>query len=720
MALLHYIDNEVPSFAEWDAVITTGGSSILRTAAASFPERGNIGLRTTTTVGNVAYVQKDDFCDTPAPGEAIVTGFWFNLQATPADYTQIMSHMIGTCDTLLFCFSTPSLKIRARDDAGTKHYVGNHTIVTGRWYYITVLVRRATTNIAADGQAILYVDGVEVAAKTDIDNYDRMNSVGDYFRAGCVANPRDDFIGDFDEFKIATTLPGVEPCRPTPATDYVEAANTLVLYREASADSREFADYCVSQLGIPLANLVPLPNASGNETLADYATFQAEIETDLAAWLAVNPVADANKICFMVGYNLPGYFYDGGIKVSTTSRLMRYGTAFSNGTTNPLYLGTTGPDGQAVPPVRLTKTALDAAGITLSTRIDAPSLATAKSLLDAGLAVSVLDTLTDIDVFYSSDTDYIASLLCQKLRLITSSNLTYIDNAAVFYGTGSGSLLDTGSRATFVGTGWSSADSLRELSNSVYSALRYHGWASAIGWGSSPDTFDADSFFEMLRIGGTFAEAAAIAIGRLDYSAVMAGLPWMTVSFPKQGHNIYKGTGGVESVDFSAPVACLRHDQDQATLKTTLAAGQRHLYAARAVSTTGIEEKNTIITTFIEVDEQGETLSPPLSRPFELSATAQTDGSLLVSFSHEVNDGESEPTSFELLSDFGTGEINLNSPVGILPDLSTEQREFEMPAVSATLPAMFAARSMRDEQTSPLSETVFVQSWPSPQPPTLF
>ena len=37
MSLLHYIDNEVPAFGEWDSVVTTGASTIVRSTDAAFP-----------------------------------------------------------------------------------------------------------------------------------------------------------------------------------------------------------------------------------------------------------------------------------------------------------------------------------------------------------------------------------------------------------------------------------------------------------------------------------------------------------------------------------------------------------------------------------------------------------------------------------------------------------------------------------------------------------
>ena len=210
-----------------------------------------------------------------------------------------------------------------------------------------------------------------------------------------------------------------------------------------------------------------------------------------------------------------------------------------------------------------------------------------------------------------------------------------------------------------------------------------------------------------------------MSVAKVDYTAVAAGEPLMTASFQRNGHNVYKGIGGVESIDWSTQVACTRHDQNQVAFQATLAPGQRHVYAARAVSTAGVEERNTHVTAYLEVDEQGSILPSPLSSPIELTTTVQIDASMLASFSHEVGDGESEPTSFELLSDFGTGEIDLQNPVDTLSDIAPGQKDFEFLVTSPILPALFTVRSRRDEQASPLCEVVSVHPRPSPQPPTL-
>ncbi len=715
MSLLHYIDNEVPDFGEWDAKVEAGSSTILRSALASFPERGSYGLRTTLVGTSVAYVRKIFSSPCPiAAGGDMYLGFWHRCINPPASgAAPIMSlySSLGGYTTMLYWTST-QLRVYVKMDSGAST-TANWTAGAGRWYYVVLRLHRAATAVSADGYAALYVNGVQVAKTSLVDNYDYAIDTARLY-CGSQWDIKDGFTYDNDEIKLGDTLADVEPYRPAPATEYVEAARTLVLYRQASADSVAFADYCVTQLGIPRANLVPLPNATGDETLANYAAFQTQVENDLAAWLAANPTADADKMCFIIGYGVPGYFTDGAIKVSATSRLMSYGIAYtSGGKANPL--SSTG-----VPPVRITKTILDAAAAMLAVRIDCATLSSAQNILAAGLTVSALDRLADTDVLYSSDADYLDSLGCQKLRLLTSGNLTILTNAAFFYGSSAGSLFASGSRAAYAGTGWGSADSLRELTNQLYQALRYYGWAAGVGWAYQPDEFDAESFFEMLRIGGTFAEAAAVAIASVDYTAVVAGEPFMTVSFPKHGHNIYKGIGGVESIDWSSPVACLRQDQTLAILKTTLTAGRRHIYAARAVSEAGIEENGILATTFIEIDGQGTMLPPPLSAPFELTAAMQSDGSLLVSFSHETGGGENEPESFELLSDFGTGEIDTENPAATLSDISSGQSDFEILVVTPTLPAMFAVRGICDGQAGPLSEIIFVQAPPSPQPPTLF
>ncbi len=698
--LLHHIDNEVPAFGEWDSVVEAGASTIIQSAAAAFPDRGAVGLRVTIVGANNAYVQKT-ISHSLDPGGWICFGCWINVAVAKTLYLWAIKATDSTWDGRLEIESFGKLRIRMRDDGGvvrsSSWTIWPRDINDGLWHYLVIGFKRATSNVASDGEAVFYCNGHEWGTITGVDNYDRWASV-DYAQLGASVGADDGFVCDFDEIKIADAYP--EPFSPTPLTDYPEARRTVVLYREASADSREFADYCVSELEIPLANLCPLPNATANESLADYATFQTEVETDLAAWLALNPTVAANCSCFLLGHGVPGYFTSGGVKHSAISRLMNYGTAFSSQTANPLYNPAT--------VARLTKTALG--GKYLCTRIDADTLANAKTIIDRSLTVAALSAIPAADKLYSDETTYKASLACQHLRIITAALDVFDDDAFVWGDTGSPSFNPPqGTQAVFVDDSADSASSLRTGSDPCFYALtsKYGEYAAALGNSETADTFDAESFFEMLRIGGSLAEAFTVAIAHLDYTAVGIGSPLMTVAFQLSGYNVYRGLGGIEGIDWDNPIAYLMPGADSITFAQDLLPEQRYVYAVRAVSSAGVRERNTHVIAYVEPDEQGSLLPAPLARPTDPTVEVQ-QSSLLIGFTYLAPIGFAQADGFDVLSDNSTGQLDFDNPVATVERSRNDRFDFEVSITRPDAPVLLAVRARLGEQVGPVSEIVFV------------
>jgi uncharacterized protein (TIGR03790 family) len=161
------------------------------------------------------------------------------------------------------------------------------------------------------------------------------------------------------------------------------ASNLLVVYRDGDADSLAFAEHYRDARGVPPDRLLGVP-CSDAETLADYATFQAQVETPLADWLATND-PDREITIILLGYGVPGGFRDAGMIYSAASRLVRLGNARSPATMNPLYDELA--DGLSAD-ARLDRAALDAAGIGyLVHRIDADTPAHANAIVDAAVAL---------------------------------------------------------------------------------------------------------------------------------------------------------------------------------------------------------------------------------------------------------------------------------------------------------------------------------------------
>jgi len=708
MAVLHHIDNEVAGPAEWNAIVETGAATIIQTPDAAFPGRGRLGLRATViTAGHLAYAQKT-VNHTLAAGASVYVGVWIKVQSL---YPSGRILELGSAAwTATLYFTAGVLRLYIANDAGISSY---DTLVwpgAGEWFYAVVKLTRASSNVASDGSVEAWINGAAAGSVTGIDNYDRAPNV-QYMRAGLIAYTNFAPVIDFDEIKIGTSYP--EPYVPTPETDYLEPARLCVLYRTASSDSRDFADYCAERLGVPLANLIPLPNATADETLADYATFQAEVENDIAAYFTLNPTVASNCCGFLIGYGVPGYFTVGGVSHSATSRLNRYGTAFSSQTDNPFYQRQT----------RITATELGAEGLYLATRIDAPSLDDAKDLLDKAISVNSLEALPETDVLNTDDEDFSRQDHYQEPLLVRSTDMEILQNSGFFFGSDTNlqTIYSSGSRVSFVETSSDCASSLRSTSTWLTQSLFNAGFASALGSADEPfDAFDIGSFFGTLLSGGTIAEAFFASTSRLDSTNVSVGSPLLEVNrFPKRGHKLYIGMGGLESIDWQNPIAYARQDAATLTLPVSLQPELPYALVARAVSALGVEERNTHVLTYVEINGDGDLQPTPLAALQDVTVEVESQQSIILGFSWSVPAGWSNATEFEVFSDNGTGELDLQNPVATVTDIDTRQSDYEVHLTPQTLPAKFAVRARCDSEIGPLSQTVTASLQPSPTAPAL-
>jgi len=715
MALLHYTDNEVPAFAEWDETVADGASTLEQTAAASFPDRGALGLRVTIDADSQAYAGRT-LGDSLASGKWFAVGWWWRVNALHTSSTLYPMGLKGsTGNDYDFCaalYPAGGIKLFCKEDSSSFRAAGPiaSSLCDGRWHYVVAALKRASAPGANDGAVRLYIDGLLRGKATGIDNDWRFSSIS-YLKLGAPMGPRDGYDADLDEVKIAINadtatdaMADVEPFAPQPAADLADhPERTAVLYRAASDDSAAFAAYVCEQFGVPLANRVPLPNASSDETLADYATFQAQVEDDLAAWLANNPVAAERITTLLIGYGVPGYFMHAGIRRSASSRLMRFGQAFSARTVNPLYATKSRPS----------IFDLRSSNCYCSTRIDADTLQHAKDLLDAGLAVSTLSTLPVSDKLFTDEPD---SLILQHTRLervglgeLTGDAFAFGDLGSPVYGA-------AGTRAVLVDRSSGSADTLRAASV-LFTACVANGYAAGMGFPADAGEFDTEAFLEILRVGGSFAEAALCATRYLDDTAVHVGAPMMTVAFPRAGFDLFRGEGAPEEIDYASPAAYLRAGQTEIDLpRQQLGPSTQYFYAARAVAASGTPERNTHALARVAVDGDGQLLPPPPPTPEDLAARTVADGNVLLTFSCVAGPGHARPDAFEVFSDDGTGVIDLGAPAAVLVGFAPGETDFETTVSPASLPALLAVRAVADGRGSGLSEVVTVRNEPEPQP----
>jgi len=150
-----------------------------------------------------------------------------------------------------------------------------------------------------------------------------------------------------------------------------------------------------------------------------------------------------------------------------------------------------------------------------------------------------------------------------------------------------------------------------------------------------------------------------------------------------------------------------------------LTPGLRYVFGVRAVSAEGVEERNTHVVAYAELDEQGELLPVPLARPTELTADVQSDGTLLVGFSYARLVGFAEADGFDLLSDGGTGELDLENPLATVDGAADGQTDFEISISRPEVPTLLACRARNGEQLGPVGEALCVPAPDAPSPAEL-
>ena len=634
MTLHAYIDNEVPVIGEWTGQVFSGsaGSNMLQGAAYAWPERGAVGLRCSCLGEEAArtYCFKNGICPTAAAGETVALGFWYRLTTKP-DGNSIIITMNGTVDFLTMLITSggyvyPAL---AQDTGGGPSTTG-FICTLGRWHYLQVFITRASGPGVADGSASFYADGLllgstgayENFAKTAGDDYDMKMGVT-YLPSGS------EYVADYDEIKVGDALSDIEPYVPTPADENPSARRTVVIFRRYNTDSHAVVDAAITA-GVPRGNCLGVA-CTTNENLADYATFQSEVENSLTTFLTNNPTIASNCTGFLLARNVPGSFTSGGVKHSATSRLMNFGTAFSSDTANPLYNPTT--------VARLTKTLLD--GQYLAARCDG---ADGVALISRAATVSALSALAAADTLYSDESAYLSSLPCRRLRIVTAAmpGGDFVNDAFALGDGGSPTFGSAGSRVAFADDTASSASSLRTGSAACYAAINTGAYAAALGCAETAQSFDAEAFFEMLRIGGTFAEAAAVAVPYLDSVAVAAGWPLMTAAFQLGGYNLYRGKGGKDNIDYDNPVGYARAGQNSIDL---VGLGHEpstvYTYGIRTVSDSGVEEANRSVVCRVAFDGDGEMITPGPNPILWATAEPIAGGKVRLAFSYSA---VNEPT----------------------------------------------------------------------------
>jgi len=702
MSRFFYIDNEVPNLAEWSGVVQTGSASITQCSQAAFPERGTLGLRACGSPSGMAFVLKSGLAALQ-PGQVRYVGLQLRVNAGPNVGVHITMVTTSAIPWSLYYRDDSYFGVLYYNAQGQPEYLWFYAPARQRWIYVVVAVKRASSSSADDGYIKAYWGGAPANSVQNLANYSTLSGPWSIL-TGSLSNDQE-FEIDIDEVMCQDNI-YPEPFSPAPPDENPCPQRTLVLYPSSIPEAQLLADRCVQKLGIPRANFVRIPFITAGETLSSYQDFQTVYDQPVQDFFQCHPTLSGRCTCLLVSQYSPAFFMHQGVRYSVTSRLMRLKEPFSPESTNPLYS----------PDVIHRLTPGELGGLYLSATLDAPW---DYDPLDRWQAGQMGIEIEHSDMLYCSDSDYLLTGPASMLRIASGSLPTAepLDDDAFIWTDASVTLSQSpGPRVAFVNSAAESANQLRTTGSSCSSALYQHGYACAVGSCGPAEQFDEESFFGMLRIGGTFAEAAAVACAHLDRSAVVVGNPFMLANLPLGGFNIYLGQGGPEATDWTNPIAAFRPGEDEISFRLQLEAGHTHALSARAVSEEGLEELSTHVCTLARLDQQGQLLAQPVPTPVYVSASCIADGLMIVGFSLRNSPANQQVDSFEILYDSPGGSFEDPTVLSTLP-AEADRCDYELVLPTPSLPGLLAVRAWRSTQPGPLSDIVEIAA-STPSAPT--
>lgn len=133
-------------------------------------------------------------------------------------------------------------------------------------------------------------------------------------------------------------------------------------------------------------------------------------------------------------------------------------------------------------------------------------------------------------------------------------------------------------------------------------------------------------------------------------------------SFPRilGGYNLYRGTGGADSIDFSLPIGSAGRE---ATAISNFGwrphfSSTTYTYAVKAIGGGGFESSASHPARVAQFDGAGALMGPRPNSPSDLSVSAVASGRFLVRWVYPSGFEETAPSSFEIFHDNGTGTVD--------------------------------------------------------------
>ena len=337
--------------------------------------------------------------------------------------------------------------------------------------------------------------------------------------------------------------------------------NVAFFYRAGDADSLEVAEYYRDARNVPGGQLVAIA-CSDEEVLSSPASFAAEVEDLVNTAITTPPLSGRDIYVIILGYNVPGGFYDGQDLISSVSRIMRIGHAYSKKQGNTFYIQKS-ENGLYVPS--------DNTYAYIAARIDAPTVAAAKAIIDNNTSFirqRVVNGRFYLDPYFGLSSElydsYQAVLyefaaknipqLKTPLRMTVTDD-PYTDPAFAcleqdsFYW---GGLADYASDSFFLSTNTTRvflysmdaepAATIKDSTETQWVEVALNnGYCSAAGGMSatSPDEFlSANGFFTTLEEGGIIGEAFLFSLPYFNCPITFIGDPLATATFPEYNTDV--------------------------------------------------------------------------------------------------------------------------------------------------------------------------------------
>jgi len=150
--------------------------------------------------------------------------------------------------------------------------------------------------------------------------------------------------------------------------------------------------------------------------------------------------------------------------------------------------------------------------------------------------------------------------------------------------------------------------------------------------------------------------------------------------FPRSsgGHNLYRGIGSPEQIDWNDPVGAASKDAagirnfDDRGHDT----GSAYYYAVRAVSPGGVEQDDRDQVARLSFDAAGQAIVPSVEAPCDLQVAPVAGGRFRVNWYYGVAEADQSPKEFRIYSNNGSGGVDYNTVVASVP-FKFWQRHYE-------------------------------------------